>query len=622
MPRTPRILTALLLAAGILTLTQQPAAAAAPPRTIPAPQQWSAASGTYTPTAATRVVYGTGSLRTTAEQLAADLYSLTGLNPPVVSGTAADGDIALESGSHGAEGYRMTIGARLTIAGDGPGVFYGTQTLLQMVRQQRTLPRGVVTDAPRYRDRGFMVDVARQFYSVSWLRARIRELAYLKYNQLHLHLSDNEGFRLQSQRHPGIVSAQHYTKQQITDLVAYAARHHITIVPEIDLPGHAQQITTGRPGLALRPAPGWISLDLSQQAAWDLADDLIEEYLPLFPGKIWHLGADEWLSNAQLAQYPALAGAARERTGHAGATGRDLQYAFINHINGKVRAAGKTLRIWNDQLVENTLVKVEPTVQIEHWWGADDPTPQEFTDRGHTLINANWNRLYYIVGHGRPNPATLYESFAVNQFALGEGDTTIGAANPRQGGAELSLWGEPGLHEPENSIATNLRPTFRAFAQQTWGSPKPVSAYTAFTSIIEAVGDAPSGAPPSGTVTAASSMGAYQSYGVANMIDANPSTLYWSDQAATAGAWVGVDLGAAQPISRVTVRMADTAHPSDYLQQASLEVSADGTSWAPLGSCTGQREINLTTQRTARLVRLRATASQAEWVIVREFTVS
>ena len=121
---------------------------------------------------------------------------------------------------------------------------------------------------------------------MSWLHNHIRDLAYLKYNFFHFHFSDKNGFRLESERHPEIVSPQHYTKEQIRSLLELARRYHITIVPEIDMPAHMETILAAHPDLQLvsatrRRRPG--DIDLSKDASYQLLQDLLEEYL-LLPG--------------------------------------------------------------------------------------------------------------------------------------------------------------------------------------------------------------------------------------------------------------------------------------------------------------------------------------------------
>ncbi|MCK7627684.1 family 20 glycosylhydrolase [Streptomyces sp. RS10V-4] len=485
--------TALLaaLTAALVPTTVQ--AATAPPATIPAVQKWSAGSGSYRFTGTSRVIARTASLRNTAELLAGDLRSVTGHAVAVATGTPAPGDIVLTRGSYGAESYRMAIGSTATISGTPTGVFYGTQTLLQMLKQHLELPQGTVNDAPTRPERGVMVDVARKYYSLGWLRNLVRELGYLKYNRLHLHLTDDQAFRLESSTLPEAVSAQHYTKQQIRDLVAYAAQYRVTIVPEIDMPGHMTQILNGHRSLSLLRNNGSRVLDLSQDtAAFKLTGDLINEYLPLFPGRYWQLGSDEWLTTAELSQWPALQTRARELFG-PDATGRDLEYDFINKANKLVRGAGKTLRVWNDQLVPGTVVQVDPSVQVADWFGSTDMTPQDLAKQGHDLINANWNVLYYIIGGNPPNARTIYESFAPNQFPLGSGSTTVSDSDPHLLGTQLSLWGEPGQDEPEGSVANNLKAPLRSLIQNTWGSPKVAGSYSGFQAVIDTVGDAPTG---------------------------------------------------------------------------------------------------------------------------------
>jgi hypothetical protein len=145
------IISILLAAAVALGVAPAPAAAAElPPTTIPAIQQWAAGSGSYLFTTTSRVVTSTGSLQTAAGLLAADLRSITGYTVPVATGTPAPGDIVLTTGSFGSEGYRLTLTSTATISGTTAGVFYGTQTLLQMLKQNLTLPQGTADDAPVY----------------------------------------------------------------------------------------------------------------------------------------------------------------------------------------------------------------------------------------------------------------------------------------------------------------------------------------------------------------------------------------------------------------------------------------------------------------------------------------
>ena len=241
------------------------------PRTIPALRSWTPAGSGFQYSAGSRIVAESASLNQTAGTLADDLASLTGQRPKIASGPARSGDIALALGATdarlGAEGYALTVGPTLRIAArTDAGAFYGTRSVLQMLHQSRTIRGGHAVDWPETAQRGLMVDVGRKFYTVAWLRDHIRDLAYQKLNYLHLHLSDNLGFRLESSTHPEIVSRDHYTKKDIRELVALGQRYHVTIVPEIDMPGHMDTILAAHPDLRLRSAAGVVSKSMDRMS--------------------------------------------------------------------------------------------------------------------------------------------------------------------------------------------------------------------------------------------------------------------------------------------------------------------------------------------------------------------
>lgn len=194
----------------------------------------------------------------------------------------------------GDEGYTLRVGASITVsAPTDAGVFYGTRTLLQMFRAGKVVPGGTARDWPGCADRGLMLDTAAKFFPLPWLESEIRYLAYLKLNMLHLHLGDAQAFRLASADHPELTASQHYSKADIQALVRLAARYHVQIIPEIDMPGHMDEILAKHPDLALKNAvsPGSrLVADLANPAAYTLVRQIIEEYLPLFPGKYWDAG--------------------------------------------------------------------------------------------------------------------------------------------------------------------------------------------------------------------------------------------------------------------------------------------------------------------------------------------
>lgn len=372
--------------------------------------------------------------------------------------------------------------------------FNGTRTILQLLTQSRTIPGGTATDWPAYLERGLMVDAGRKYFSLSFLRGQIRELAYLKLNHLHLHLSDVHGFRLASDTHPEVTSAQHYTKQEIRDLIAYAARYHVEVVPEIDFPGHMDAILAGHPELRLVSKSGAVSsglIDLSKPAAYTLMRELITEFLPLFPSGYWHIGADEYVTN--YADYPQLGG-------------KDTYYRFINWANEIVRASGKTTRMANDELKPGDgTVAIDPDIVVEHWsasglaglpWIGPAYSPRQLVAAGHRVMNRSFTPTYFTTGGPASPfnvpPGLMYDAWQPNLFV--DGSTLAVADLAGNLGSEVSVWCDAPEAMTEDQIAGVLPNRLRVMAQHTWGSPKPVPLYLQFLQVINAVGAAPGSA--------------------------------------------------------------------------------------------------------------------------------
>lgn len=499
--------------------TSGPAKTTGRPATIPALKSWNDGSDTYTFNAHSRIVLQDAQLAETGATFAEDLELLTGLTIPVVKqeGVRA-GDVVLALGSDetelGDQGYRMEISDRVTIsARTDDGVFYGTRTLLQLLTQGSSIRGGVARDWPDYPQRGLMVDVGRQYFSVPWLEKHFRDLAYLKYNFFHFHFSDNFGFRLESERHPEIVSEQHYTKAEIRALIELARKYHITIVPEIDVPGHLDAVLASHPELLLTNSEGKQQtgdLDLANEAAYTFVRDLLEEYIPLFPGPYWHLGADEYLlHNGNYEDYPQLEAEAKRRYGPQ-ATSKDIYLGFVNWAHELVQAHGKTTRIWNDGMHGGSaVVPATNNVIYEHWvsWG---PSPREIVERGIPIVNANLYYVYYVPGKAimQAHADALYETFEphmfcpefnVSQFNLNQPESSSTAEqdfmlpphHPLNLGAKLHVWCDDPTVETEEQIAEAIEHPLRALAQKNWGSPKLVESYEDFKPIIELIGRAP-----------------------------------------------------------------------------------------------------------------------------------
>ena len=591
-------------------------AANAAPRTIPALREWTGGTGGYTFANTTRIVRNTAdatALAGDSQTLADDLKSLSGYTIAQVSGTTADlraGDVFLSLGNTdsalGSEGYALSITDRISVtAGAEGGVFEGTRTVLQLLHQGFTVPQGTARDWSSYPERGLMVDDGRKFFTPGWLSDEVKELAYLKLNVLHLHLSDNLGFRIESTTHPEIVSTDHLTKQQVTDLIALAARYHITVVPEIDMPGHMDTILAAHPDLKLVGSDGTVNngyIDLSKDAAYSLMQDLITEYLPLFPAPYWHIGADEYVTN--YSNYPQLLTYARAHYG-ANATAKDTYYGFVNWADGLVKAGGKTTRMWNDGIRSGDgTIAPNADITVEFWYNYG-LSPQQLVDAGHTVANESWDPTYYVLGGAKPNTQWGYETWTPNTF---QGGQTLSDPT-RNRGSLIHVWCDNPTAETETQVAAGIRDPLRMLAQQLWGSPKPVATWSDFTGIISAVGHNPAwpvtaqpGNLAFGRPTTASSVET-SAFPAINATDGDYGTR-WSS-AYTDHEWIQVDLGSSTAINRVKLTW-EAAYGKGY----QIQTSADGSTWTTIYSTTtgdGGTDDLTGLSGTGRYVRMQGT---------------
>lgn len=322
-------------------------------RVVPVPESVIARAGAPFALTATTVIVVPATDTATArigEMLAFIMRPATNFPLRVVTADSAmrRGTIDLRLGgpsSLGDEGYELAIdsaGVRI-VAARGAGLFHGVQTLRQLLpagiesqqganRMARawTVPAGRITDRPRYAWRGGMLDVARHFFTVQEVRQYIDLLALYKLNVLHLHLSDDQGWRIQVDSWPRLATVGgasavgggaggFYTKADYADIVRYAQDRAITTVPEIDMPAHINAAIAAYPELGCgravpSPSPnasspalytgihvGWSALCVDRPATWGFVDDVIRELAAMTPGPYIHTGGDEveMLSRAQ-----------------------------------------------------------------------------------------------------------------------------------------------------------------------------------------------------------------------------------------------------------------------------------------------------------------------------------
>ncbi|MGY0020227.1 family 20 glycosylhydrolase [Streptomyces sp. YJ-C3] len=475
-----------------LLLTAVPVSAAhadpAPtaPRTVPALTDWTAGEGSYTFGDRTRLVAADAASRRVARTLSDDLRAAGKGTVPVTAGPARTGDIVVDVDAHdkrlGAEGYELTAGKRVEITGAAEtGAFYGTRTLLQLLRQSDEIPAGRTVDVPQYKERGVGVCACYVHISTDWLENLVRDMAYHKLNQLLLEL------KVKSDAHPEANTWGYYSKDEIRRLVALGEKYHVTIVPEINSPGHMDPWIQDRPDLQLVDADGNAQpsrLDITEPEALAYYKSLIDEYGEVFPAKWWHMGADEYMLGSDFAKYPHVLEYARAKYG-ANATPQDAFIDFVNRVEAYAASKGKRLRIWNDGLTGANTVPVKPGTTVEHWLDVN-VKPSRLIAQGYPVMNAAYS-LYVIRGGFHTDTKKLYDeqwdprSFEGEKLASRDGVT----------GAKIILWPDNGRGETENEVATATSQPLDHIAQVTWGSPHPDATYAEFTARADAVGHAP-----------------------------------------------------------------------------------------------------------------------------------
>ncbi|HEY2791028.1 MAG TPA: beta-N-acetylhexosaminidase [Micromonosporaceae bacterium] len=359
-----------LLTLGSVPMAAHAAAPAFPNVVIPAPVSATANGTTFTLGAAATVSSDVAGIAT---YLATTLRTATGYSIPIVSGT---GTISLSlSGAPsivGTQGYQLTSTATSVLiqANAAAGLFAGVQTLLQLLPPAIESPRvssgpwtatgGTIVDYPRFGYRGAMLDVARHFFTVGQVERYIDQLALYKINYLHLHLSDDQGWRIAINSWPNLAvyggstevgggTGGYYSQADYSAIVAYAQSHYITVVPEIDMPGHTNAALASyaslncngiAPKLYTGTNVGFSSLCTSLPITYTFIDQVIGEIAALTPGPYIHIGGDEASSTTQ-ADYTA----------------------FINQVQPIVAAHGKTVMGWHD-IAQATLL---PSTVAQFW---------------------------------------------------------------------------------------------------------------------------------------------------------------------------------------------------------------------------------------------------------------
>lgn len=308
--------------------------------------------------------------------------------------------------------YRLDITPhKITIsANDNSGIFHGVISLLQLAEsrpaaQKISIDACSIIDAPRYQWRGFMLDESRHFFGKEKVEQLLDWMAFYKLNRFHWHLTDDDGWRIQIKKYPALTvlgaignhtdtlaPAQYYTQDEIKEIVSYARDRFITVIPEIDMPGHATAANRAYPEFSGGSMPGYenYTFDPGNKKTYSYLADILKEVNNLFPSRMIHLGGDEVALGMQAwAGRPAITKMVEQ---NKLASLEDVEHYFFARMADTVNNMGDRVLCWD----ESATADLSPAKTIVMWWRQNFPSQLEFAlDKKYDVVLCPRLPLYF-----------------------------------------------------------------------------------------------------------------------------------------------------------------------------------------------------------------------------------
>lgn len=393
---------------------------------------------------------------------------------PISNETASAIEINFDTNSnltiHDDESYSLVVNKdKITIqAISDVGALRALETLLQLVsyNEDYFFFQGVtIKDSPRFVWRGLMIDVARHFQPVDVIKRNLRAMASVKLNVFHWHLTDDQGFRVESKVYPKLQEKSsdglYYTQNQIKDVVNYASNLGIRVIPEFDVPGHASAILTAYPDLGSKEGYPYTieryagvfdpTLDPTNDNTYIFLKNLFTEITPLFPDEYFHIGGDEnegkhWDENSAIQKF---------KEQHDLKTNHDLQTYFNIKLEKILRSLGKKLMGWDEIMTPNM-----PTTAVIHSWRGEN----EGMPKGGSLISAAKKGYQTVLSNGYYIDRMLSVKHHYSVDPIGDVQLTPDQRKRILGG-EATMWSE--LVTPV-TIDSRIWPRTAAIAERFW----------------------------------------------------------------------------------------------------------------------------------------------------------
>ena len=320
-------------------------------------------------------------------------------------------------GVNSAEGYVLTAtkkGVEVQ-AKSGAGLFYGVQTLLQMAADGNQIALGTITDEPRFEYRGMMLDVSRHFFGLDFVKKQIDAMAYYKLNRLHLHLTDAAGWRIEIKKYPRLTNfaawrtgkdwkewwngnrqyveegsegavGGYFTQDQCREIVEYAKQHYITVIPEIEMPSHSEEVLTAYPELSCTHVPyKQADFCVGNEKTFEFLENVLLEVIEIFPSEYIHVGGDE--ASKQSWKTCPLCKARMKKENLKDVD--ELQSYLIERIEKFLNKHGRNLLGW-DEILEGGLA---PNATVMSWRGVEGGL--KAIEGGHRAIMSPGGYCYF-----------------------------------------------------------------------------------------------------------------------------------------------------------------------------------------------------------------------------------
>ena len=316
-----------------------------------------------------------------------------------------------------AEGYVLTTTKQgVTIeATSGAGLFYGVQTLLQMTQEANKVAMGTITDEPRFEYRGMMLDVSRHFFGLDFVKKQIDAMAYYKLNRLHIHLTDAAGWRIEIKKYPRLTNfaawrtgkdwkewwngdrkyveegsegavGGYFTQDQCREIVEYAKKHYITVIPEIEMPSHSEEVLTAYPELSCTHVPyKQADFCVGNEKTFEFLENVLLEVMEIFPSEYIHVGGDE--ASKQSWKTCPKCQARMKKEGMKEID--ELQSYLIKRMEKFLNKHGRNLLGW-DEILEGGLA---PNATVMSWRGVEGGL--KAIEGGHRAIMSPGGYCYF-----------------------------------------------------------------------------------------------------------------------------------------------------------------------------------------------------------------------------------